>query len=329
MMMTYRSEGLRRCLMALVFLVVAAGPALGGASGDKTDPIALVNGQAILRSTFDDEVKKMEAQSAQQGRPLSADQVAAMKKDTLERLINIELLWQESQKQKISINENDVAEEIGKLKQRFPDEKAFTEAITNMGMTEAELKERIEKSMAIQGLIDQAVTQKIIVSDQEIKDFYDKNPSYFKEEAQVRASHILIKVEDKATDAEKAQARKKIKEIQEKLKQGEGFEKLAKENSQCPSGKNGGDLDFFGRGRMVEAFENAAFALKKGEISDIVETPFGYHLIKVTDTKDARTVDLKEAREKIAGYLKQQKTEKDVNTYIEKLHSESKIENFL
>jgi len=328
-MMANQSEWLQRCLITTLFLLVAVCPALGGTAGDKADPIALVNGQIILRSTVSDEVKKMEAQSAQQGKPLSDDQVTSMKQSILERLINVELLWQESQKQKISITENDVAEEIGKLKQRFPDEKAFIEAITKMGMTEAELKEQIEKSMAIQGLIDQEITQKIIVSDQEIKEFYEKNPSYFKEEPQVRASHILIKSDDKATDTEKVNARKKIKEIQEKLKKGKDFEKLAKENSQCPSGKDGGDLGLFGRGRMVEAFENAAFALKKGEISDIVETPFGYHLIMVTDKKDARTVGLEEAKEKITGYLKQQKTQKDVNTYIEKLHAASKIEKFL
>jgi parvulin-like peptidyl-prolyl isomerase len=90
---------------------------------------------------------------------------------------------------------------------------------------------------------------------------------------QVRASHILVKKESEA------------KKILESLKNGASFSKLAEEHSECPSGKKGGDLGWFGRGKMVPEFEKAAFSLKKGEISDLVKTKFGYHIIKVNDTK--------------------------------------------
>ncbi len=90
---------------------------------------------------------------------------------------------------------------------------------------------------------------------------------------QVKASHILVKTEGEA------------RKILEELKKGANFAKLAKQFSECPSKKKGGNLGWFGRGKMVREFENAAFSLKKGEISDIVKTQFGYHIIKVTDTK--------------------------------------------
>ena len=107
-----------------------------------------------------------------------------------------------------------------------------------------------------------------------------------KKPEQVKASHILVKVDAGADEAKKAEARKKIQEIQQKVKAGGDFEALATENSDCPSKAKGGDLGFFERGQMVKPFEEAAFALKPGEVSGIVETQFGYHIIKVQEKKD-------------------------------------------
>jgi len=145
----------------------------------------------------------------------------------------------------------------------------------------------------------------------------------------VRASHILIKVEPKAKESEKEDALKKIKEVQEKQKKGGDFAKLAKEYSQGPSNVKGGDLGFFKRGQMVPAFEEVAFKLKPGEVSEIVNTRFGYHLIKVVDKKPESTVPFEEIKERIGQYLKQQKVQKEVKQLVEKLRKEGKVETFL
>jgi peptidyl-prolyl cis-trans isomerase C len=148
----------------------------------------------------------------------------------------------------------------------------------------------------------------------------------FKQPEQVKASHILIKVTPDADDAQKATARKKIEEIQQKLKNGGDFAALAKEYSEGPSGARGGDLGFFRHGQMVKPFENAAFGLEPGQVSDVVTTRFGYHLIKVTEKKPAKTLAYSEVKDKIGERLKQQKIEKQAGEYIDGLKKDAKIE---
>ncbi|MFW6005034.1 MAG: SurA N-terminal domain-containing protein [Desulfonatronovibrionaceae bacterium] len=121
------------------------------------------------------------------------------------------------------------------------------------------------------------------VSSEEINSYYQKNTAEFTTEEQVAASHILISFPQDADQEEKDQAREKIKSIQAELDQGADFAELAREHSDCPSADQGGDLGTFSRGRMVPAFEEAAFSLSPGEISQPVMTEFGWHLIKVTD----------------------------------------------
>ena len=177
--------------------------------------------------------------------------------------------------------------------------------------------------------MDREIVQKITVTDKEIRTYYDSNLDRFKQSEQVKASHILIPVDPKADDAEKAKARKQIETIQKKVKKGEDFEALAKEHSGCPSNTKGGDLGYFGQGQMVKPFEEAAFALEPGQVSDIVETRFGYHLIKVTDKKPAMTVPFEEVKEGISGHLKQQQVRAKVLAYVEDLRGKAKVETFL
>ena len=148
----------------------------------------------------------------------------------------------------------------------------------------------------------------------------------FKQPAQVKASHILIKVEPTADDAAKAAARKKIEEVRQKLTDGGDFAELAKEYSEGPSGPKGGDLGFFRRGQMVKPFEDAAFSMKINEVSAPVETRFGYHLIEVTDIKPEQTLAYADVKDKIAQRLKQEKIQEAAKVYVEK---DAKIEKLL
>ncbi len=156
-----------------------------------------------------------------------------------------------------------------------------------------------------------------------------RRPGLFKQPEQVRASHILIKVEPQADESQKAAARKKIQKIQQRLQKGEDFAALAEEFSQCPSSAKGGDLGYFRRGQMVKPFEEAAFALKPGEVSDVVETKFGYHLIKVIEKKSETTIAFEDIKDRLEQYLKQEKVQKEVSLYAQKLKEKAKVERFL
>ncbi|MGE0083172.1 MAG: peptidylprolyl isomerase [Desulfococcaceae bacterium] len=296
----------------------------------KDNKAASVNGKIISRSALDSEFKRMSQRFMQQGKEIGADKQDEFRKEILDNLINRELLYQEAEKKGIKADEEKIEARFAEVKKSAPTEADFQKMLTEMGVSEADIKTEIRRSFVIQEFIDSQITAGITVPDEEIKAFYDGHPDYFKKPEQVKASHILIKSDSvKDDEAAKKTARDKLRAIQEKLKKGEDFAELAKAGSECPSAPKGGDLGYFAKGQMVKPFEDAAFAMKTGETSDIVVTQFGYHLIRVTDRKPESTVSLDEAKAKISDHLKKQKSIETVNQHIEKIRAAAKIETFL
>jgi peptidyl-prolyl cis-trans isomerase C len=180
------------------------------------------------------------------GKSLDGSQLEAMKRDIIERLIERELLYQESQNKGIKVDKTAVTEQLETVKKGFPSETEFKKKLSEMNLSEAELESIFVQRMAIQEFIDKEFVQKVTISDKNTKAHYDSNPDSFKQPEQVQASHILIKVDPKGKATQKAEARKKMEMIQQKLHKGEDFAALAKEFSQCPSSAKGGDLCYFG-----------------------------------------------------------------------------------
>jgi len=315
-------------LVVLVFLSISL-LALALENQPSKGKIAVVNGSVITQEDFDREMSRVQRQFLNMGKHLNDSQMPKIKKEVLENLIGFELLYQESQKKAIKIDEATINEQVMTLKKRFPSEAEFKSALTKVNLSEVAIKNQIARGLAIEQLIGTYVTKKDTVSDQEIKAFYESHPGLFKQPEQVRASHILIKVDPQANEVKRAEAQKKIKEIQQKLQKGEDFATLAKALSEGPSKAEGGDLGYFSRGRMVKSFEEAAFALRPNEVSDIVETKFGYHLIKVIEKRPETTTAFEDAKDKLGQYLKQQKAQKEVSIYVHELKEKAKVERFL
>jgi len=146
----------------------------------------------------------------------------------------------------------------------------------------------------------------------------------------VHASHILIRTPEQADAAAKAKARSQAGDLLAQLNKGADFADLAKKHSQDPgSAPNGGDLGFFSKGQMVQAFEQAAFGLKPGQTSDIVETPFGYHIIRVSEAKAGRDLNYDEVKAQIDDYLKQQLRDQKSQEFVDQLKAKSKVEIFI
>jgi len=322
----------KRAFWAPIMAFALASVVSLSVAGEKNlsqDKAAVVNGSVITQADLEREMAGAQRRLSGMGKPLDDAQLVEIKKKAIERLIERELLYQESQKKGIKVDEAAVNEQFETLKKRFPSEAELKNALTKMNMSEPNVKSQFARGMAIQKFIDNELVQKITVSDKEIKTYYDSNPDFFRQSEQVRASHILIKVDPQAEESQKAEARKALEKIQLKLKEGDDFSALAKESSQCPSSAKGGDLSYFKRGQMAKPFEDAAFALKPGEVSDIVETRFGYHLIKVVDKKPKSMIPYQDVKDRLGQYLKQEKARKEVSLYLEKLKQEAKIERFL
>ncbi|RUA01466.1 MAG: peptidylprolyl isomerase [Deltaproteobacteria bacterium] len=318
------------CLTMITFgLVILTGlPPAQGADTAK-DQVAVVNGTVITRHELESEITLAKNRMAAQGQPITEEVTKKISEQILNQLIDMELLLQESQKQKIEATDASVSEYIEKFKSRFKTTEAYEKALKELNVSEADLKEKTKKGLTVQALIEKEVISKIKIPDTDRRSFYDSNPQFFKKPEQVQARHILIKSSDKDEKAQQDKALEKIKQVQKEVKAGGDFAALAKKYSEGPSGKNGGDLGYFGRGQMVKPFEDAAFALEPGQTSDIVKTQFGYHLITVTGKKAASTTPYEEVKEKIGSHLKQQKTNELVKAYIESLKKNAKIEKSL
>jgi peptidyl-prolyl cis-trans isomerase D len=144
----------------------------------------------------------------------------------------------------------------------------------------------------------------VAVKDREVEDYYEENLEVFKQKRQVRARHILFKLAQDAPEQEEEKVKEKALSVLKRAREGDDFAALAKKHSEGPTAKKGGDLGYFSPGQMVKPFEEGAYKLKKGEISDLVRTPFGYHIIKVEDIKEARTKPLEEVKEQIKETLR-------------------------
>jgi len=290
------------------------------------DIVAMVNGAPISQEDFDRSLGFAKQQSSRMGKPADDAQI---KEGVLDQLIDSELLYQESKKTGVRIDEKTVDEKLDQWKKRFPSDEEYKKALEQLKLSEGQMRANVEKSLATDKFVRDKFVDKITVPEKEIKDYYDSHPNMFKQPEQVQASHILIKLKPDASESEQAEALKKIKDVQEKQKKGEDFAELAKAHSECPSSSKGGDLGFFGRGQMVPAFEEAAFTMKPGDVSDVVKTQFGYHLIKVTNKKPESTIPFDGIKERLGQYLKQQKVQKEVKEFVDKLRKEAKVETFL
>jgi len=316
-------------MLTTMSLAYIAMPAFAVEKQISERKVAVVNGVVITQGDFDREMVRVHRQQASMGRSFNESQLIDVKKVVLETLINRELLYQESQNQGVKIEDKAVVEQFEIMKKRFSSEDEFKTALLKMKISETTLKSQMRKNMAIQQFIDKEFVQKVKVPEKEVKAFYVSRPDSFKEPEQVRARHILIKVDPGTDESKKAEARKKLKGIHNRLRKGEDFEALAKEYSEGPSGARGGDLGYFSRGQMVKPFEEVAFGLPPGKVSDIVETRFGYHLIKVIDKKPEAMVSYEEVKDKLQQYIKEQKVREQINLNIEELRGKAKVERFL
>ena len=289
---------------------------------------AIVNGKAITMSDYQAGVDQLNRQISMTGRQPDEKEMQSLKQRILDNLIGRELLKQEADKRGIKADDAEVNAQLDAVKKGTTPEN-FAASLKQMNMTEPALKAYFASQLAVKKLVDKDLASKIVVTPEEVKAFYDGNPDVFKTPEMVRASHILVKVDKTASAEEKAKALEKIKAIQKRIQNGEDFAKVAKEVSDCLSKDNGGDLNFFQKGQMVPQFENAAFSMKPGQTSDIVETEFGYHLIRLTDTKEAGTMSFEEVKPRIEQHLKTEKMSQEFPKYVETFKSKAKIEVFV
>lgn len=310
------------CLMMTVSLV--------GCSS-KNETVATVNGTDIILGNYEKLLalnkSSMEAyygsdiwsQEIEEGKTYE-DMVKEM---VIETMIASEIIYQQAQKDKVAPTDEEVQEQIDSFNESIKDDTEYQKSLKKMGINEEFLKYQFARDLSNVNL-EEKFGKEVEISEDEMKKYYEENKDDFYVDT-VTASHILIKTIDddgnELSDEKKKEAKKKAEEALSKVKAGEDFATIAKEYSEDTSASSGGELGTFGRGQMVTAFEDAAFGMKVGEISDIVETEYGYHIIKVTDK-----VDKQETYDEVKDEIKSILTNEKYDEYLEKLKTDSKIE---
>jgi len=301
-----------------------APPAIKPMPPQIPDVLARVNGEKIERWEFDNAVKRMEARS---GGPVPPDKRDEVLRGVLDQLVAYHLLAQQSRALKLPVADTDVDARLADIRKSFPTEDAFKQGIAAQGLTLDQLKSQAKTSIEVAKVIDAEVNSKIAVQDPEVKGFYDQNLDKFKQGDSVHAAHILIGVPQGATPDQKTEAKNKAAAVLKTIKAGGDFATLARANSQDPgSAQNGGDLGFFPKGQMTPAFEEAAFKTKPGTVSQLVETPFGYHIIKVIERRGPRTAPFDEVSAQIKDFLTQGQREQKLEQFVEQMKAKGKIE---
>jgi foldase protein PrsA len=276
-------------ILVIVALVVGLG-------FSKQETIASVEGEEISKDELYDVLVKQYGAAA------------------LSALIDNKIIEMEADKEKITVSAKEIEDEYKAYVDSYGGEEALSTALEQSGISKDDLKMEIENYFKLEKLLE----PRIEITQEELKTYFDENKESFTELEQVEASHILV--EDEATASE----------VAEKLTAGEDFAELAAEYStDTANAENGGELGFFAKGDMVEEFENTAFSMEVGTISDPVKTEYGYHIIKVTDKKEAKEAVFEDHKEEINELLFNEKIQSEYTTWLEEKKEEYTIKNTL
>ncbi len=271
------------------------------------DAAATVNGESITIQDINEQYDRVPEEYKQ----------FITKEMILNQSIDELLLLQEAKKQGISVTAGELSEIMGNLiAQSGLSKEDFDKTLEEQNLTMEFLEDYYEKQLTINRLLNKTVLSKIVISSSEIEEYYNNNKNEFITTEQVRARHILVE------SAEEAES------ILKQLNNGADFIELAKEKSTCPSASEGGDLGYFAKGQMIKEFEDAAFALEVGEISPVVKTEFGYHIIKLLDKKPETIMELEDAIQEIEEKLKLEKQNTAFADYLGMLRDKSNIKIF-
>lgn len=291
-----------------------------------TDVVVTVNGENITHGEIMQGVQmNMMQMSRQVPKQKLAQMTGQIYKNVTDTLVANVLLTQAAEKSSLTVNDDELAKEISNIESNAPAGSSLTNALAKNNINFDDWKKDLRKQLLVRKLVDEKTADIAEATATEIATFYQDNTDSFKVPENVTASHILVAFTPEDTDATKAQKKKKIEKIRAELLAGGDFAEIASKESDGPSKKQGGSLGTFTRGQMVPEFDKAAFAQDVGAIGDVIETQFGYHIIKVTDHKQARVRPLSEVKDQLQQYLTGQKKQKALLAYIDKLKAKANI----
>ena len=283
--------------------------------------VVTVNGDPVYAGEVQMAAQRMVQSMSQSGQQVDPQQIGSA---AMGQMVDGTLLVQEAKRRGFKVDPEIVKSSVEQAETSAGGAEQLDATLEQQGLDRARLNTLIEDSDLVNQLLLQ-LGEGIDVSDDQVSTFYKENPTYFQAPEEVSARHILFKAEAGADEPTKAAAKAKAEAARKRALAGEDFATLAIELSEGPSGPSGGDLGLFSKDRMVPPFADAAFALKVGEISGVVETRFGYHVIKVEERHEARTVPLDEVKDQIKQGMAQEGQQSRIEALLTTLREKAEI----
>ena len=305
----------------------AAKPAVPSLFGNTV--VAKGKGVEVTRAQLDDKVIRLKAQAAGRGQNIPPEHMAMVDQQVLEQLIQVQLLQGKATAEDKAAGKTLAEKRFEEAKTKLGSEEALNRQLKLMGTTRTEVLTEWTDSATAENVLKREL--KVNITDADAQKYYDENPARFEQPEMVRASHILLMTTDpktnaELTDSQKAAKRKELEGILKRARAGEDFAALAKEYSEDPGSKDKGGEYKFPKGQMMPEFEAAAFSLNTNQISDIVTTKYGYHIIKLSEKIPAQKVAFAKALSDIKDGLTQQALQKQFPDYLQKLKKEAGVE---
>ena len=283
---------------------------------------AVVNGQEISAEAVNFELDRLVRFYMGHGMTMAEirQNLPKLEAKALDQAIGAKLLLDQAARLDIPVTEKDIDAEVARVVQQVGGEENYKKALAAQGIAEADFRKELEKGARVNMLVNQACAHVADPTEDEVTAFYEAHKAEYVEPPQVLCQHILVKGSNDA-------ALDKIKEIRERIVNDKAdFAEEAKKHSDCPSGAQGGSLGWFGRGMMVPEFDKAAFEMKKGEVSGIVTTEFGYHIIYKADEKGGGQQTIVDVHDQIKDLLRHEARGKAMDAYVAELREKATIE---
>jgi len=292
--------------------------------------VARVNNNPIYDDQLNATVKSDLAKFRRYGmRKEDPNLVKRLQRRTLDKLIGDELIYQESRKLTIEDIDTKVEQEFKSLEKKYGRGKGMEKYLKMNHLTAEKVRESLKARIRVDEYLKKQGILEPDISEKQIRQAYEDNPDSYSRAESIKVSHILIAIDSNAGTEAKEEARKKAEQIREEILGGKDFAEMARKYSDCKSASDGGCLNYIRRGYMPEEFDKVAFAMEKEELSDLVKTRFGYHIIKVLDKKPAGKIPYEQVRSFIKKFLQEKESKKKLATHIENLKNEARIELFL
>lgn len=285
--------------------------------------VAIVNDEVVTQQDVDQLLSVLYAQYSQEykGDEL-LQKMEGVKKDILNQIIEDKLVLSKAKELGIKVTESEINERLDYIKKGFSSEQEFYKTLETQGVTMANLKDRYRDQIMMKKLVDYEVKSKISVLPSEISEYYEKHKDEFREADKYRVKNILVKAKD---DVGFELAKVEIDNVYAKLKEGEGFDDLARQYSKGPNAENGGDMGYIEKGQMLEVLDKVIFKLKPGEFSEPVKSEIGYHIFKAEDIKYGKQANLEEMQKDIQMVVFQYKFKAMVSEWLSGLKEKAYI----